>query len=48
MNVNVDLFANDTSNTELHATGITNQIRGHMNLHPVLANNAIRREVLAL
>ncbi len=48
MNVNADLFANSTSHVELHTTGITHQIRGHMNLHPVLANNSVRREVFAL
>ncbi len=48
MNVNADLFANSTSHVELHTPGITHQVRGHMNLHPVLANNSVRREVLAL
>lgn len=47
MNVNADLFANSTSHVELHTAGIPQQIWGHMNLHPVLANDSVRREVLA-
>ncbi len=48
MNVNADLFANSTSYVELHAAGITHQIRGHMNLHPVLANDSIGSQVFPL
>lgn len=48
MNLNVDLFANSTSHVELNTARIPHQIRGHMNLHPVLANDSIGRKVLAL
>lgn len=48
VDVHVDLFANTTSHIELDTARIAHQIRGHMNLYPVVANDSIGRQVLSL
>ena len=41
------LFADRASNIELHALGVADEVRGHVYLDVVLADDAVRSQVLA-
>ena len=47
VNVDADLLADGASDIELHRPGVPHQVRRHVDLHAVLSQDPVRRQVLA-